>query len=292
MDRNSEMNDQIAQFGQYPIGVFDSGLGGLSVWKEIRSLLPYENLLYVADQANCPYGPQKAEAVIAHAEKIVRFLRAQHCKIIVLACNTATAAAISYLRQTYDFPFVGMEPATKLAAQHTRTGVIGILATEGTFRGKHFQQTKERYAHHLETVIKVGEGLVELVEKAQHESTEAYTTLQALLEPMLKKKVDQLVLGCSHYPFLLPAIRQIVGEKMEAIDPAPAVARQVRKLLIEEHLLNPSSQPGNSIFYTTASAERLTFFLQHVLNEPLTENSVQVLKASTTTHEWRTEIGQ
>lgn len=280
MERNSEN-----YASQNPIGVFDSGLGGLSVWKEIREQLPHENLIYVADQANCPYGPQKSKSVISHSEKVVDFFLSQQCKIIVVACNTATAAAIEYLRENYEITFVGMEPATKLAAQQTRTGVIGILATEGTFRGKHFQKTKEKYAHHLETIIQVGEGLVELVENAQQESQQARATLEKCLVPMQKKGVDQLVLGCTHYPFLLPTIREILGEGINAIDPSPAVARQTKRLLSQAELLNTQQAPGKSLFYTTASPEKLTFFLQNVMQEKVTDQEIKLLRTKPDTGE-------
>ncbi|MEZ4850435.1 MAG: glutamate racemase [Bacteroidia bacterium] len=234
-----------------PIGIFDSGLGGLSVWKEAVRLLPGESIVYYADSGNCPYGPRPEEEIIHLSEEIVKFLLKKNCKLIVIACNTATAAAVSYLREKYEVPFVGIEPALKPASLATTSGHIGVLATKGTFKGKHYLETRKRHAWYVDVHIQVGDGLVEIVENGHFDSQEAYLLLENYLKPMLDKKVDQLVLGCTHYPFLIPQIKEIVGDRMKIIDPAPAVARQIQALLEEKELFASENQAGIYEFYTT-----------------------------------------
>ncbi|MDX1906092.1 MAG: glutamate racemase [Bacteroidia bacterium] len=234
-----------------PIGIFDSGLGGLSVWKELVAQLPQESLLYVADSAHCPYGNQSEEYIQTRAKIIADFLTGQGCKLIVVACNTATAAAIRVLRQTFSVPFVGMEPAIKPAATHTRTGTIGVLATKGTLEGQHFRQARTTFAGGTEVLMQVGQGLVELVEQDQIETPEAERLLRQYLEPMVAAGADQIVLGCTHYPFLIPVMRQIIPAQVALVDPAPAVARRTRQLLEELNLtIAPGAIPAYT-FYTT-----------------------------------------
>ncbi|MDX2283724.1 MAG: glutamate racemase [Bacteroidia bacterium] len=223
-----------------PVGIFDSGLGGLSVWREVRKLLPHEPLIYYADSARCPYGPRPAAEIRQFSGEITRWLLDRGCKLIVVACNTATAAAISWLREQFEVEFVGMEPAVKPAAAHTRTGHIGILATRGTFGGAHFQRAVERFAAGVEVHVQPGDGLVELVEQGRLDGPETEALLRRYLEPMLGAGCDQIVLGCTHYPFLLPAIRRIAGPEVQLIDPAPAVARRVRELLHARGLEAPA----------------------------------------------------
>ncbi|HBX53320.1 MAG: glutamate racemase [Bacteroidetes bacterium RIFOXYA12_FULL_35_11] len=234
---------------QNPIGIFDSGAGGLSVFKEIVISLPLENCVYYADTRNCPYGVKKQEEVIAFSENIVEFLLEKNVKLIVVACNTATGAAIDHLRKKYKINFVGMEPAVKPAAINTKTGNIGILATQGTFQSRLFRETSKKWAENRNIMIQVGEGLVELVEQGKHNSTEAEIILRKYIIPMLANNVDQLVLGCTHYSFFLPLIEKIVEGKAEIIDPAPAIARRVSDLLHSGDLLNPSSKKGKHTFY-------------------------------------------
>lgn len=220
----------------YPIGIFDSGLGGLSVWKEVAKQLPHESLLYYADSAHCPYGPRSADEIIELTSRITTYLLEQECKLIVVACNTATAAAIQHLRRQYPVPFVGMEPAVKPAALQTRSGHIGVLATAGTFKGKLYRETTQRYSDDVTVHIQVGKGLVELVEQGKLYSDETRQLLHTYLDPMLEAGVDQVVLGCTHYPFLSPLIEEIVGPDVTVIDPAPAVAKQVQRILVESDL--------------------------------------------------------
>lgn len=246
----------------YPIGVFDSGIGGLSVWRELVKLMPNEDIVYVADSASCPYGNKSQERVIELSDRIVRFLLEKGCKLIVIACNTATAAAIDYLRKSYSIPFVGMEPAVKPAALSSKTGVVGILATAGTFKGRLFNETKDRFASDVKIIEQIGEGLVEIVENGKTASENAKQLLQSYIQPMLDAKVDHLVLGCTHYPFLIPQIKEIVKDRMAILDPAPAVAKRVKYLLKKGGLDSKgrSKTPAYS-FYSTGS----TMALQRML---------------------------
>lgn len=241
----------------YPIGIFDSGLGGLSVWKEIAKQLPHESLLYYADSAHCPYGPRSAEEIIELTSRITAYLLEHDCKLIVVACNTATAAAIQHLRQQYQVPFVGMEPAVKPAALHTRSRHIAVLATAGTFKGKLYRETMQRYADGVQVHIQVGKGLVELVEQGKLYSDETRQLLHTYLDPMLEVGIDQLVLGCTHYPFLRPLIEEIVGVEVAVIDPAPAVAKQVQRILAESDLQADSTAVPRYRFATNGEMQRL-----------------------------------
>lgn len=236
------------------IGMFDSGLGGLSVWRAVRALLPHWPIHYVADQARCPYGPRPHEEIRQFSLEIADFLRQHDPALIVVACNTATGAAIQSLRETWpDLPFVGMEPALKPAAEHSQSGVIGVLATQGTFAGGHFQRTKAQHADGKEVHIQQGDGLVELVENGMADSDEAEAVLRKYLDPMLSAGADQIVLGCSHYPFLEARMRQIVGDQAHIIDPSPAIAKQVQRLLGDQ----PPTPGGKDLFFT--SGDRALF---------------------------------
>jgi glutamate racemase len=218
-----------------PIGVFDSGVGGLSVLRELVQLLPQENFVYLADQANVPYGGKSAETIQQLSHQITHYLLTQHhCKLIVVACNTATAAALTYLRQTYvGIPFVGMEPAIKPAAQASRSGKVGVLATNGTFSSQRYADLMARYANGIELFEDSCAGLVELVEDGKLNTPQTAALLRLVLTPMIDVGVDTLVLGCTHYPFVAPLIQRIAGDNVTLIDPAPAVARQVAHRLAE-----------------------------------------------------------
>lgn len=248
------------------IGIFDSGLGGLSVWQELFQQLPHESVIYVADSGYCPYGSRPQAEIERLSDRIVRFLRGQACKLIVVACNTATAAAIADLRARYDLPFVGMEPAIKPAARATRSGVIGILATRGTFAGQHFQHSRTAYAHDKEVVIQEGQGLVELVERGQTRSLEAYRLLERYLQPMLQAGADQVVLGCSHYPFLRETMQEILAGRAEIVNPAPAVVRQVARLLTIHDLAAPPLRPSTHTFYTTGQLADLQRMVREIVS--------------------------
>ena len=217
------------------IGIFDSGSGGLSVYRELKKLLPQERYLYFSDNAHCPYGEKTAVYIQDRARKITDFLLEKGADIIVVACNTATAAAIAALRAEYpQVPFIGMEPAVKPAALGTRSGVIGVLATAGTLKGSKYLNTRGQWEDNVRIVEHVGEGFVELVEAGILDGEKAEKTVRASLQPLLDQGADTIVLGCTHYPFLQPVIERLSGPGVQVIDPAPAVARQTLHVLQEK----------------------------------------------------------
>jgi glutamate racemase len=221
-----------------PIGIFDSGIGGLTVLQAMRQLMPDEPLLYLADQAHVPYGPRKLDEVRRFSVQITRYLLAQGSRLIVVACNTASAAALRHLRSTFpDVPFVGMEPAVKPAAEHTHTGVVGVLATPATFQGALYASVVERFGRGVKLLQHTCPGLVSQIENGDLDSIATRRILEAALQPMLAQGIDTVVLGCTHYPFVIPLIQQITGPHVRVIDPAPAVARQVQRLLVASHFL-------------------------------------------------------
>lgn len=217
----------------YMIGVYDSGIGGLSVLKELIKLMPGEDFTYFSDDAYCPYGPKDPELIRERASVITQELINDGAEMIVVACNTATAAAISMLRERYPIPFVGMEPAVKPAALNSRTGVVGVLATAGTFKGSLYHTTLEKLPASVQVIECVGEGLVETVEKGILDGPQVESLIHKCIDPILAAKADHIVLGCTHYPFLKPVIERIAGPAVTVINPAPAVARQAEKLLSE-----------------------------------------------------------
>lgn len=225
------------------IGIFDSGSGGMSVVKELLRLLPGEEYVYYADNAHCPYGEKSPEYIQDRARAITDELLSRGCGIIVVACNTATAAAIATLREEYpDVPFIGMEPAVKPAALGTRSGVIGVLATAGTLKGSKYLNTKGKYSEGIRVVEHVGEGFVELVEKGVLSGPEAESTVRRSLQPLLDEGADTIVLGCTHYPFLESVIRKIAGARVKVIDPAPSVALRTEQVMRERGILSPEAR--------------------------------------------------
>lgn len=215
-----------------PIGIFDSGVGGLSVLRAVRERMPNEAVLYFGDQGHIPYGPRPMEQIRRFSEAITNFLLEKHAKIIVVACNTASAAALKYLREKFpNVQFVGMEPAVKPAAEYTRTGKVGVLATPATFQGELYASVVGRFANGVEIFQNTCDGLVQQVEQGNLGGSETRRILNDALTPMLEQNIDTVVLGCTHYPFVIPLIQEIVGEKVRVIDPAPAVARQAERLL-------------------------------------------------------------
>ncbi len=233
-----------------PLGVFDSGVGGLSVLHAIRELLPNEDVIYVADQAFAPYGKRTKTEIIQRADAISKWLIAQNCKLIVVACNTATTNAISHLRNTHTVPFVGIEPAIKPAALGSKTAVVGVLATEGTLSSELFQTTTQDHAKEIEVITQVGHGLVELVEEGNAESAQAEEQLRKDLAPMLKHPIDHLVLGCTHYPFLSKTLKKILPNNVTIVDCGNAVAKQTKRLLEKHHI--SSADGGNTTYFSTA----------------------------------------
>ena len=225
------------------IGIFDSGAGGLSVYREIVRLLPEEKYVYYSDNAHCPYGEKTREYIIDRARSITDFLLAEGCDVIVVACNTATAAAISTLRAEYDVPFIGMEPAVKQGALRTRSGVVGVLATAGTLRADKYHRTRDTFAEGVKVVERTGDGFVELVENGILDGPEAEAVVRRSLEPLLDAGADMVVLGCTHYPFLQPLIERIAGPGVTVIDPAPAAARHLLHIMQERGLVRRDGQP-------------------------------------------------
>jgi glutamate racemase len=244
------------------IGVFDSGIGGLSVWKELRLVLPNESTLYISDSAHAPYGTKTRKYIQDRSRSLTRHLIEQGCKIIVVACNTATGAAISKLRQEFDVPFIGVEPAIKPAALASKSGHIGVLATVQTFKGEHFRRTSGLYADKVRVHVQAGTGLVELIESGRLDSEETLNLLHSFLDPMVEAGVDQLVLGCTHYPFLIPVIRAFIPKTVTVIDPAPAVARQTKRVLEHHGILLKQKAESRHVFLTTGDPVPMQRFME------------------------------
>lgn len=251
-----------------PIGVFDSGVGGVSVLRAIRAQMPEESVIYFGDQGHIPYGPRQMEQIRNFSEAITDFLLERDAKIIVVACNTASAAALKYLRGKFpDVQFVGMEPAVKPAAETTQTGRVGVLATPATFQGALYASVVERFANGVELFQNTCNGLVQEIERGNLEGEETRRILEEALLPMLEKNIDTVVLGCTHYPFVIPLIQRIVGEKVRVIDPAPAVARQAKRLLEAGGMRNLSTGRGDVRFFTSGDPEALNSMLPKLLGE-------------------------
>lgn len=251
-----------------PLGIFDSGVGGLCVLKEIRKLLPLESIHYFADSGNCPYGSKTKDAALSLARKNIEFLLERNCKLIVIACNTVTAVAIDNFRSEYKVPFIGMEPALKPAALNTKNKKIGILATENTFNGRLFKQTFEKHGNGLDVFVQPGYGLVELVEKGEQNSEKAQSLLEEYLNPMMEKGVDTIVLGCTHYPFLKDMIQKITKNSVTIIDPANAVAAQTKRILIKFDLISKQGNVPRFHFYTTGEKKMAEKFFSLAMDTP------------------------
>lgn len=221
-----------------PIGLFDSGMGGLSVFNEIRAALPEESLIFFGDGVRCPYGSRPEAEVLQFTAEAVERLIAEGCKLIVIACNTATAVAIDYLRAHYpQIPFVGLEPAVKPAALTTQTGVVAVLATQRSLEGRLFMQTSAKYADNVQILKRVGEGFVEIVEQGAEETAQAEMAVRAVVEPIIEAGADKIVLGCTHYPFLRKIMERVIGDRaVDIIDSGSAVSRRVAQLLDENDI--------------------------------------------------------
>ncbi|HPR35809.1 MAG: glutamate racemase [Anaerolineaceae bacterium] len=249
-----------------PIGVYDSGVGGLSVLRAIHNQLPSEATLYFADQAKVPYGERPLEEVRQLAEGVTRMLMSQGAKLIVIACNTASAAALKHLRALYpEFPFVGMEPAVKPAAEQTLSGKVGVLATPSTFQGELYASVVERFAKDVQIYEATCPGLVKQIERGYLNTYLTRGILQRALQPMLAEGVDTLVMGCTHFPFVIPLIQQIAGENVRVIDPAPAIARQTERVLIQQYLTRSSSAEPAHYYLTSGDPTRFSRLLEQLL---------------------------
>lgn len=251
------------------IGVFDSGVGGLSVLRAIRGLLPAQPVIYLADQAHVPYGPRPLSEVRAFSQEIAGFLLTHGAQLIVVACNTASAAALQHLRALYpEVPFVGMEPAVKPAAETTQSGRVGVLATPATFQGALYASVVERFAAGVRIYTETCPGLVAEIEAGRLDGPTARQILETALAPMLAAGIDTIVLGCTHYPYAIPLIQEISGPGVRVIDPAPAVARQTLRLLDQRGLLAPlASSSVEPIFFTSGSPSSLALLLPTLLGE-------------------------
>ncbi|MBU2950571.1 glutamate racemase [Tamlana agarivorans] len=244
-----------------PIGIFDSGVGGTSIWKEIQTLLPHENMIYLADSINAPYGPKGKEAIIDLSIKNTEYLIHKGCKLIVVACNTATTNAIDYLRSQYDLPFIGIEPAIKPAALQSQTHNIGILATKGTLSSELFHKTSHLFANTANILEQEGNGIVELIESGNLYSDEMKALLKIYLNPMVESGIDYLVLGCTHYPYLIPLLIELLPKHIKIIDSGEAVARHTKAVLEQNDLLNKTSILGKTNFFTNGKPKVMASLL-------------------------------
>lgn len=233
-----------------PIGIFDSGVGGTSIWKEVAKMLPHEHTIYLADSANAPYGEKSKEEILRLSIKNTEYLVQRGCKIIIVACNTATTNAIDHLRSHYSVPFIGIEPAIKPAALQTKTKKVGVLATKGTLSSSLFHNTSKLFAEGITVFEQEGKGLVELIEAGKIDTEEMRNLLSTLLEPMLEENMDCLVLGCTHYPYLVPVLKEILPNNVNIIDSGEAVARQTKTILEQKNLQTKVNGNPERIFYT------------------------------------------
>lgn len=246
-----------------PIGIFDSGIGGTSIWKEIQKLLPNESTIYLADSKNAPYGEKSEEQILQLSLKNTELLLEKGSKIIVVACNTATTNAIDYLRHNYNVPFIGIEPPIKPAALQSKSKSVGILATKGTLSSSLFHSTSENHASGIKIIEQEGTGLVPLIESGKVNSDETKMLLRTYLKPMLEKGIDYLVLGCTHYPYLIPVLKDILPANVQIIDSGEAVALQTKAVLEKTDLRNASEKTGSYKFYINSG----TFALKSLLND-------------------------
>lgn len=244
-----------------PIGIFDSGVGGTSIWKEINAMLPYENTIYLADSKNAPYGGKSTEEILELSIKNTELLLKMGSKLIVVACNTATTNAIAYLRENYSVPFIGIEPAIKPAALKSNSKKVGVLATKGTLSSDLFHETSKNYASGITILEREGIGLVPLIEDGKVDSDEIKRLLHQFLQPMLDEGIDYLVLGCTHYSYLMPVLKKILPKHVKIIDSGEAVAKQTKAILDKNDLLNLSEKKATHQFYSNTNTQVLEDFL-------------------------------
>jgi glutamate racemase len=267
------MNRPAIQPDTHPIGLLDSGVGGLSVLREVRKQLPHEDILYFADQGHVPYGPRPIEEIRRFSFEITRFLLDKQAKVIVVACNTASAASLHTLRR--DFPsvtFVGMEPAVKPAAEKTGCGVIGVIMTRATFQGELFASLVDRYANDVEVAVQVCPDFVTLVERGELDTPAVEDAARRYLNPLLEAGIDELVLGCTHFPFLTPVLTKVVGPDVEIVDPAPAVARQVGRVIAD--CRNADDHKGQVSYFTSGDKDAFLSLAPRLLGEPIRPEQV------------------
>ena len=260
------------------IGMLDSGVGGLTILRAIRELMPGQPVIYLADQAHVPYGVRQLEEVRGFSKEITQFLINHGAEIIVVACNTASVAALKFLRDQFpQIPFVGMEPAVKPAAEQTKSGVVGVLATYATFQTDVYNSVVERFAKNVTLLQNHCPGLVNQIEKGDLNGVETRRILESALRPMLAQGIDTVVLGCTHYPFVIPLIEEIVGPRVRVIDPAPAIARQTQRLLTEHGWLDKENNSSDIRLITTGNAKTIETNLPLYLGYHLPVESIQWL---------------
>jgi glutamate racemase len=257
---------------EQPIGIFDSGIGGLSVLRHIRELLPAEDLIYVSDRAHLPYGNKTSHFILGRSEYIVEFLVRQRVKAVVIACNTATAVAVAHLRQRHSLPIIGMEPGVKPAIARSRNGLIGVLATEGTLASGKFQNLVEQHANGADIFYSPCHGWVEAIEYNGANHGKTVELVEKALTPVLEKGVDTLVLGCTHYPFLKDTIEKLAGLSIAIIDTGEAVAVQLCRRLSEEDLLSPRSESGNVTYWCSAPPGKTQALIAKIQGQPCIVN--------------------
>ncbi len=249
-----------------PIGFFDSGVGGTSVWKEVVQLLPHENTIYLADSIHAPYGRKPKDKITQLCIKNTEYLLSRGCKLIAIPCNTATTNSIAYLRNHYDVPFIGIEPAIKPAALNSTTGKIGILATQGTLTSELFNRTQRAFTKDVNTIEIVGTGIVELIESGKKDSEEMRELLIEITEPFMISGIDYLVLGCSHYPYIKDMLQDLMPSRVRIIDSGAAVARQTFHVLKEFNLLNQQEQMGSHELFSNQDPKVLEELTSKVEN--------------------------
>ncbi len=247
-----------------PIGIFDSGVGGISIWKELQLRLPSEDTVYLADSKNAPYGEKSAQTIVQLSCKNTELLLDQGCKLIVVACNTATTNAIDHLRAQYPVPFIGIEPAIKPAALQSLSRTVGVLATRGTLSSALFHSTVNNHASNIKIIEQEGTGLVELIEEGKAYSEAARALLRSYLQPMVASGIDHLVLGCTHYPHLIPLLKEELPPHVKVIDCGEAVANQTYRILEKKELLAAPNRKPKHHFYTNTEPALLTTFLKDV----------------------------
>jgi len=256
-----------------PIAMLDSGVGGLSILREVRQQLPNEDVLYFADQGHVPYGPRPLEEIRRFVRGITQFFMERDAKAIVIACNAASAASLLYAREVFpEMAFVGMEPAIKPAAERTRSGVIGVITTQATYQGELFASLVDRFANGIEVVTQVCPDFVTLVERGQLDGGEVRRTAERYLRPLLAAQIDHLVLGCTHFPFLIPVLKAVVGPAVEIVDPSPAVARQTGRVIANQR--GPRDHTGKVIYYTSGDPEVFTALARRLVGESIAPTQV------------------
>jgi glutamate racemase len=274
---SSSFGELIVQTDLRPIGMLDSGVGGLSILREVRHQMPGEDVLFFADQGHVPYGPRPLEEIRQFARGITQFLLDRQVKAIVVACNAASAAALHHLRETFPgIPFVGMEPAVKPAAENTRSGTIGVITTKATYQGELFASVIDRYANGVSVVTQVCPDFVTLVEAGLHDTDTARGTARQYLAPLLEAGIDQLVLGCTHFPFLTPVLQEVVGPDVTIVDPSGAVARQTERIISRQR--NASTHAGRVTYYTSSRRDRFLELAARLMNEPVQPEQVVAVR--------------